>query len=36
MGKEIKLKPQQLWSILQIEGLGGLDLPYLGYVEIAN
>ena len=31
--KKLNLKPQQLWSILQIEGLGGLDVPYLGYVE---
>ena len=31
--KELNLKPQQLQSILQIEGLGGLDVPYLGYVE---
>ena len=27
------MKPQQLWSVLQIEGSGGLDVPYLGYVE---
>ena len=27
------MKPQQLWFILQIEGSGGLDVPYLGYVE---
>ena len=26
------MKPQQLWSILQIEGSGGLDVPYLDYV----
>ena len=32
--KKLNLKPQQLWSILQIEGSGGLDVPYLGYVEI--
>ena len=31
--KKLNLKPQQLWYILQIEGLGGLDVPYLGYVE---
>ena len=31
--KKLNLKPQQLQSILQIEGLGGLDVPYLGYVE---
>ena len=27
------MKSQQLQSILQIEGSGGLDVPYLGYVE---
>ena len=31
--RELNFKPQQLWSILQIEGSGGLDIPYLGYVE---
>ena len=31
--KKLNLRPQQLWSILQIEGLGGLEVPYLGYVE---
>ena len=31
--KKLNLKPWQLQSILQIEGLGGLDVPYLGYVE---
>ena len=31
--KKLNLKPQQLWSILQIESLGGLYVPYLGYVE---
>ena len=31
--KKLNLKPQQLWSILQIEGSGGLEVPYLGYVE---
>ena len=31
--RRLNLKPQQLWSILQIEGLGGLDVPYLAYVE---
>ena len=30
---KLNLRPQQLWSILQIEGLRGLDVPYLGYVE---
>ena len=32
--KKLKLKPQQLQSILQIEGSGGLEVPYLGYVEV--
>ena len=31
--KKLNLKPQQLRSILQIEGSGGLEVPYLGYVE---
>ena len=31
--KKLNLRPQQLWSVLQIVGLGGLDVPYLGYVE---
>ena len=31
--KKLNLKPQQLWYILQIEGSGGLDVHYLGYVE---
>ena len=31
--KKLKLEPQQLQSILQIEGSGGLDVPYLDYVE---
>ena len=31
--KKLKLEPQQLRSILQIEGSGGLEVPYLGYVE---
>ena len=31
--KKLKLEPWQLQSILQIEGSGGLDVPYLGYVE---
>ena len=34
--KKLKLKPQQLQSILQIEGLGGLEVPYLGYVEACH
>ena len=28
--KKLKLKPQKLQSILQIEGSGGLEVPYLG------
>ena len=31
--KKLNLNPQQLWSVLQIEGSGGLEVPYLGYVE---
>ena len=31
--KKLNLKPQQLQSILHIEGSGGLNVPYLGYVE---
>ena len=31
--KKLNLQPQKLWSILQIEGSGGLEVPYLGYVE---
>ena len=31
--KKLKLNPQQLQSVLQIEGSGGLDVPYLGYVD---
>ena len=31
--KKLNLKPQQLQFILQIESSGGLDVPYLGYVE---
>ena len=32
--KKLNLEPKQLQSILQIEGLGGLEVPYLGYVEV--
>ena len=32
--KKLNLKPKQLQSILQIEGSGGLEVPYLGYVEV--
>ena len=31
--RKLKLDPQQLHSVLQIEGSGGLEVPYLGYVE---
>ena len=31
--KKLKLEPKQLQTILQIEGSGGLEVPYLGYVE---
>ena len=34
MGKKLKLEPKQLQSILQIEGSGGLEVLYLGYVEV--
>ena len=32
--KKLKLEPKQLQSILQIEGSGSLEVPYLGYVEV--
>ena len=32
--KKLKLEPNQLQSILWIEGSGGLEVPYLGYVEL--
>ena len=32
--KKLKLEPKQLQSILWIEGSGGLEVPYLGYVEV--
>ena len=32
--KKLNLKPRQLQSILQTEGSGGLEVPYLGYVEV--
>ena len=31
--KKLKLNLQQFHSVLQIEGSGGLEVPYLGYVE---
>ena len=34
MGKKLKLEPKQLQSILQIESSGGLEVPYLAYVEV--
>ena len=34
MGKKLKLEPKQLQSILWIEGSRGLEVPYLGYVEV--
>ena len=34
MGKKLNLEPKQLQSILEIEGSGGLEVPYLGYVEV--
>ena len=34
MAKKMKLEPKQLQSILQIEGSGGLEVPYLSYVEV--
>ena len=34
MGKKLNLEPKQLQSILQIEGSGGLEVPYLGYMEV--
>ena len=30
----MKLEPKQLQSILWIEGSGGLEVPYLGYVQV--
>ena len=32
--KKLNLEPKQLQSILWIEGSGGLEVPYLGYVEV--
>ena len=32
--KKLNLEPNQLQSILRIEGSGGLEVPYLGYVEV--
>ena len=32
--KNLKLNPQQLWSVLETEGSQGLDVPDLGYVEM--
>ena len=33
MGKEIKFETTTTVVYITIEGLGGLDVPYLGYVE---
>ena len=32
--KKPRLEPQQLCSVLQIKGSGGLEVPYLGYIEV--
>ena len=32
--KKLNLEPKQLQSILQIEGSGGLEVSYLGYVKV--
>ena len=32
--KKLNLEPKQLQSILQIEDSGGVEVPYLGYVEV--
>ena len=32
--KKLNLELKQLQSILRSEGLGGLEVPYLGYVEV--
>ena len=32
--KKLNLEPKQLQSILHIEGSGGLEVPYLEYVEV--
>ena len=32
--KKLNLEPKELQSILRIEGSGGLEVPYLGYVEV--
>ena len=32
--KKLNLEPKQLQSILWIGGSGGLEVPYLGYVEV--
>ena len=32
--KKIKSRAKTIQSILQIEGSGGLEVPYLGYVEV--
>ena len=32
--KKLKSEPKQLQSILKIEGSGGLEVPYHGYVDV--
>ena len=32
--KKLNLEPKHLQSILWIDGSGGLEVPYLGYVEV--
>ena len=34
IGKKLNLELKQLQSILQIEGSWGVEVPYLGYVEV--
>ena len=34
MVPKLNLESKQLQSILRIEGSGGLEVPYLGYVEV--
>ena len=32
--EKLGLPCQQLWWLLEIEGSGGIDIPYLGYTEV--
>ena len=34
--KKLKLEPKQLQAILPIDSSGGLEVPYLGYVEVCR